>query len=107
MGNGHEPVQGRPANDGIEGEVNLCDVELDVLCAEVFLGPECNRERDSPEGIHRLWAHSGEWTRGSQTGPRDLQLLECSMADDVEACPTVNQHMVQSHVGDDRSSDER
>jgi hypothetical protein len=44
MGNGHEPVLGRPANDGIEGEVNLRDVELDVLYAEVFLGPECNRE---------------------------------------------------------------
>jgi hypothetical protein len=28
------------------------------------------------------------------------------MADDVEAYSTVNQHMVQSHVGDDRSSDE-
>jgi hypothetical protein len=48
MGNGHEPVQGRPANDGVEGEVNLRDVELDVLCAEVFLGPECYRECDAP-----------------------------------------------------------
>jgi hypothetical protein len=27
MGNGHEPVQGRPADDGVEGEVNLRDVE--------------------------------------------------------------------------------
>jgi hypothetical protein len=65
MGNGHEPVQGRPANDGIKGEVNLYDVKLDVLCAEVFLGPKCNRECDAPKGIHRLWAHSGEWTGGS------------------------------------------
>jgi hypothetical protein len=36
-----------------------------------------------------------------------LQLLKRSMADDVEACSAVNQHMVQSHVGDDRSGDER
>jgi hypothetical protein len=35
-----------------------------------------------------------------------LQLPERSMADDVEACPAVNQHMVQSHVGDDRGDDE-
>jgi hypothetical protein len=28
------------------------------------------------------------------------------MADDVEACPAVNQHMVQSHVGDGRGGDE-
>jgi hypothetical protein len=41
MGNGHEPVQGWPANDGIEGEVDLRNVELNVLCAEVLLGPEC------------------------------------------------------------------
>jgi hypothetical protein len=37
MGNGHEPVQGRPANDGIEREVNLRNVELDVLSAEVVI----------------------------------------------------------------------
>jgi hypothetical protein len=54
-----------------------------------------------------LSAHFGEWTRGSQSGPRDLQLLKCSMADDIEASPTVNQHMVQPHVGDDRGGDER
>jgi hypothetical protein len=65
MGNGHEPVQGRSTNDGIEREVNLRNVELDVLCAEVFLCPECNREHDAPKGIHRLSAHSEEWTRGS------------------------------------------
>jgi hypothetical protein len=59
-GNGHEPVQGRPANDGIEREVNLRNIELNVLCAEVFLCPECNRELDAPKGIHRLSAHSGE-----------------------------------------------
>jgi hypothetical protein len=33
MGNGHEPVQGQPANDGIEREVNLRNVELDILSA--------------------------------------------------------------------------
>jgi hypothetical protein len=69
MGNGHELVQGRPANDGIEGEVNLRDVELDVLCAEVLLGPECYRECDAAKGIHRLRAHSGEWMGGSSRDP--------------------------------------
>jgi hypothetical protein len=47
MGNGHEPVQGRPADGSVEGEVNLRDVEHDVLRAEVLLGPECNRESDA------------------------------------------------------------
>jgi hypothetical protein len=106
MGNGHEPVQGRPASDGIEREVNLHDVELNVLYAEVFLGPECNQECDAPKGIHRLRAHSGEWARGSQSRSWDLQLLERSVTDDVEPSPTVNQDMMQPHVGDDRGGDE-
>jgi hypothetical protein len=90
MGNGHEPVQGRPANDGIEREVNLRNIELDVLSAEVLLSPECNRECDASKGIHRLRAHSREWARGSQSGSWDLQLLERSMTDDVEPSPTIN-----------------
>jgi hypothetical protein len=106
MGNGHEPVQGRPPNDGIKGEVDLCDIELDVFRAEVSLRPKCNRERYAPEGIYRLWAHPGEWARGPQPGPRDLQLLECCMVDDIEVSPSVNQHVVQPHVGDNRGGDE-
>jgi hypothetical protein len=50
MGNGHEPVQGLPADDGVEGEVNLRDIEQDVLRVEVLLGPECYRECDAPKG---------------------------------------------------------
>jgi hypothetical protein len=61
MGNGHEPVQGRPANDGVEGEVDFRHVKDDVLHAEVLLSSECNWECDTPQGIHQLRAHSGEW----------------------------------------------
>jgi hypothetical protein len=86
----HEPVQGQPANDGIEREVNLRNVELDVLSVDVFLSPKCNRECDAPKGIHWLRAHSREWARGSQSGSWDLQLLERSMADDVEPSSTIN-----------------
>jgi hypothetical protein len=46
MGNGHEAVEGRSAKDGIEREVNLRNVELDGLRAEVIPGPERDRERD-------------------------------------------------------------
>jgi hypothetical protein len=81
-------------------------VELDVLSAEVLLGPECNRECDAPKGVHRLRAHFGEWVRGSQSGSWDLQLLERSVADDVEPRPTINQHMMQLHIGDDNGGDE-
>ena len=47
--------------------------------------------------------HSREWTRGSQLGPWDLQLLERSVADDVEPSPTVDQNMMQLDVGNDRA----
>ena len=39
-------------------------------------------------------------------GTLDLQLLERSVADDVEPSPTIDQHMMQLHVGDDRGGDE-
>jgi hypothetical protein len=39
IGNGHEMVHGWFANDGVEREVNLRNVELYVLCAEVFSVP--------------------------------------------------------------------
>jgi hypothetical protein len=43
MGNGHEPVQGRSANDGIEREVNIRYLKLHVLGTEVVLRPKCDR----------------------------------------------------------------
>jgi hypothetical protein len=39
-------------------------------------------------------------------GSWDLQLLERSVTDDVEPSPTINQDMMQLHVGDDRGGDE-
>ena len=105
VGNGHEAVERRPANDGIEREVYLRDVELGVLRTEVLLSPECDRQCDAPQREHRVWARSREWARGSQLGLRDLQLLECCIADDIEAGSTVDQHVVKPHVGYDRGGD--
>ena len=47
MGNGHETLECRPANDSIEREVHLRYIELDALCAEVLLGPERDRQSDA------------------------------------------------------------
>jgi hypothetical protein len=46
VGDGHELVQGWPANDVIEVEVDLRDVEDDALHAVVLKRPECDREGD-------------------------------------------------------------
>jgi hypothetical protein len=59
IGNGHEPVQGWSANDGIEGEVNFRNFELHVLCAEVDLRPECDWQGDGPYRVNGIRAHSG------------------------------------------------
>src|SRR6185503_13153125 len=105
MGNGHEAVESQPANDGIEWEVHLRNIELDALYAEVLLDPERDRQSDAPQREHQMWAHSREWARGSQLGLWDLQLLERCIADDVEAGPTVEQHMIEPDAGYDRSGD--
>jgi hypothetical protein len=40
-------------------------------------------------------------------GSAGLQLLERSVADDVEPSPTFDQNMMQLDVGNDRGGDER
>jgi hypothetical protein len=94
MGNSHEPVQRRPPNDGVKREVDLHDVKLDVFCMEVLFRPKCNRERYTPEGVYGLRTHPGEWARGPQPRPQNLQLSERCMADDIEASPSVDQHVM-------------
>src|SRR6185312_5232328 len=102
MGNGHEAIECRPTNDGVEREVHLRNIELNALCAKVLLGPECDRQCDAPQREHRMWDHCREWARGSHLGLRDLQLLERCIADDVEASPTIYQLVIEPDVGCDR-----
>jgi hypothetical protein len=58
VGKGHELVQGRPVDDGIEGEVDLPNVKDDALCAVVLRHPERHREMDATVWNDRAWAHS-------------------------------------------------
>ena len=51
MGDGHEAIESRPANDGVEREVHLRNIELNALCAEVLLGPERDRQCDAPQRV--------------------------------------------------------
>jgi hypothetical protein len=61
VGNGHELVQGWPANDGIEGEVDLCNIKDDVLCAVVLRRLEHHREGDTTARNDRARAHTQKW----------------------------------------------
>jgi hypothetical protein len=58
VGNGHELVQSQPANDGIEGEVDLHNVEDDALRAVVLKRPERHSEGDATARNDGARAHT-------------------------------------------------
>jgi hypothetical protein len=69
-----------------------------ILCAEIFLRPEHDRQGDDPHWVDGMGAHSEEWARWVQLGLRDLQLLERCVTDDVEAGTFVDQHVVELDI---------
>jgi hypothetical protein len=83
MGNYHKLVQGRPAQNGIEGETDLRDVEQDTFREEVLRRPECDREGDTSALNDRYRAHLREWARQLELQHRYLQLFESYQADKI------------------------
>jgi hypothetical protein len=61
MGNCQKLVQGRPAQNGIEGEADIRDVKHDTFRAKVLRHPECDREGDTSARNDRYRAHPGGW----------------------------------------------
>jgi hypothetical protein len=99
VGNGHEAVQGSPANDGIEGEVDLRNVEDGALCAVVLRHPECHQDGDATVWDDGAWTHSQKRSRRSKLRHRNLQHLESRHTDKDEGCHTINQDVVYLVVG--------
>jgi hypothetical protein len=58
VGDGHEPVQGWPTNDGVKGEVDLHNVEDDPLRVIVLRRLEHDREGDATMWNDEAWAHT-------------------------------------------------
>jgi hypothetical protein len=77
MGNGHEPVQSRLANYGVEWEVHFRNLKLNVLYAEIYLYPKCDWQGDGPHWVDGIRAHSGEWARQVKRPPirEDLKVM--------------------------------
>jgi hypothetical protein len=84
MGNCHKLVQGRPAQNGIEGEADLRDVEQDTFRAEVLKRPECDREGDTSARNDRYQAHPREWARRLELRHQYLQLFETCQANQIQ-----------------------
>jgi hypothetical protein len=78
MGNGHEPIQDRSADDGVEGEVNFRHFELHVLSAEVVLRPEGDRQGDGPYRVNGIRAHSGNGRDGASLDSRICRCLNAA-----------------------------
>jgi hypothetical protein len=51
VGYSHEPIQGRPTQYGVKGEVDLCDVEEDALCVVVLKCLNVTGREMLPRGI--------------------------------------------------------
>jgi hypothetical protein len=58
MGNGHELVQGWPADDSVEGETDLHNVKDDALRAVVHWCPEHHCDGDANAWDDRARAHT-------------------------------------------------
>ena len=100
MRHGHVAVQGRAANDGIEGESEVCDVEDDGLRAVVLRRSKGNGESDAAIGYDNIMADPTEWSRWSQLRHGNLQGLKGMQTHGTEPGAAVNQHMVHLDVGD-------
>jgi hypothetical protein len=107
VGNDHELVQGWPAKDGIEWEVDLCNIEDDALHMVVLKHPKCGREGDATIRDDGAQTHSSELARMTKLGSRNLQLLESHQTDAVEGRPTNDHNMVQPNVGDGRGDEQQ
>jgi hypothetical protein len=70
----HELVQGRPANDGIEGEVDLRDIKDNALRVVVLSRPECDSAYPhcTGDGARRR----SKLVKDSSSIPRCLQVPE-------------------------------
>jgi hypothetical protein len=58
MSHHHKLVQSWSAQDGIEREADLRNIEEDALHAEVLCHPECDQKGDATTRCNRHWAHS-------------------------------------------------
>jgi hypothetical protein len=64
MSHCHKLVQSWSAQNGIEREADLRNIEEDTLRAEALCHPKCDREGDATVWCNQHWAHSREWRDG-------------------------------------------
>jgi hypothetical protein len=93
-------VQGRPAQNGIEGEAELDDVEHDTFRAEVLKRPECDQDGDTSTRNDQYWDHHREWVRQLELRHRYLHLFESYQANQIQRCTIVDKDVVQLDVDD-------
>jgi hypothetical protein len=79
------------------GRLELSDLEAEVLCAEVFLRAERDREGDPTHGVGRLARHDAEERLVALREPLEVEvhLLEGVDEDDVDPTPAVDEGLTK------------
>ena len=91
------------------GASEVDHLKVEHLLLEIGGVPECERELDAFERSSlnpREEPKEGGSTR-SETGPRDPHAVEGASIEDVQATPTIHQHLHEARPPNDWANDER
>ena len=96
----HEPGQGRIAEDGVVGEADGGDVEIDQLRAEIVVGAESYRKSDLPQGAGRPASDARERLAGLQPLPGYAEEVEGLNREHAEARTAIDESSGDGHLAD-------
>ena len=93
-------AKGQIAEDGVVGEANGGDVEVDQLRAEVVAGAEGHWEADLPQGGGGTSSDARERPAGSEPLQRHVEEAEGLHREHIEAGTTIDEGPGDGHLAD-------
>jgi hypothetical protein len=92
-----------------ECHLEISNLELQVLCVEVFLSPKGYGRSDLTNGSHRCSRdYALEWgPTGAQCCSRQSHLVKFLQEQDVQGTTSIDKHSVGFYILDDRANNER
>ena len=107
VGHRHELGEGGVAEDGVVGQADVRDIEVDQLGALVGLRAKGDREPHLPRRGCEALCHPREGPGGHEPLVGHLKLLEGLDRDDVEACTPINERLGDCNVVDGGGANQR
>ena len=105
MRDGHELREGGVAEDGVVGQANVRDVEVDELAAVVLLRAKGDSELDLPQRLDGSAGDSREGPGGHEPLVGHLKCLESLDGNDVQACTPIDERLGDGDVVDGGGAD--